>query len=45
MKELFLKLEHPIFDTYLTAILTVSSKKESKYADVSLNWSLEIIIT
>ena len=35
MKELFLKLGDPIFDTYLIAILTISSKIESKYADVS----------
>ena len=43
MKELFLKLGHPIFDTYLTAILRISSKIESKYADVSFKWSLKII--
>ena len=43
MKELFLKLGHPIFDTYLTAILRISSKIESKYADVSFKWSLEVI--
>ena len=40
-----MKLVYPIVDTYLTAILAVSSKKDSKYADVSFNWSLEITIT
>ena len=37
MKEPFLKLGYPVLDTYLTAIHTVSGKKESKYADVSCN--------
>ena len=37
MKELFLKLGHPISENYLIAIFTVSSKGESKCADVSFN--------
>ena len=45
MKELFLKLWYPIFDTHLTATLTISSEKDSKYKVVFLNWLLAIIIT
>ena len=45
IKELFLKLFYVVFDTHLTATLTVSSKKDSKYEAVFLNWSLAIIIT
>ena len=37
MNELCLILGLTIFDTYLTAILTVSSKNESKYADICFN--------
>ena len=37
IKELFLKLFYPVFDTHLTAALTVSSKKDSKYEVVFLN--------
>ena len=44
-KELFLKLWYPIFDTHLTATLTISNEKDSKYKVVFLNWSLAIIIT
>ena len=34
-----------IFHAHLTATLTISSKKDSKYEVVFLNWSLAIIIT
>ena len=39
------KIWYPVFDTHLTATLTIFTKKDSKYAGVSLNWSLAIIIT
>ena len=42
-KELFLKLWYPVFDTHLTARLTTSSEKDSKYEVMFLNWSLAII--
>ena len=45
MKALFLKLWYPVFDTHLTAILTISIEKDNKYEVVLLNWSLAIIIT
>ena len=45
MKELFLKLWYPIFDTHLAATLTISSEKDSKYKFVFLNWLLAMIIT
>ena len=45
MKELFLKLWYPVFDTHLTETLTISSEKNSKYEVVFLNWSLATIIT
>ena len=45
MKELSLKLWYPVFDTHLTATLTISSEKDGKYEVVFLNWSLAIIIT
>ena len=44
MKELFLKVWYPVFDTHLAATLKISSEKGNKYAGVSLNWSLAIIL-
>ena len=42
IKDLFLKVWYPVFDTHLAATLTISSEKDSKYAGVSFNWSLAI---
>ena len=46
MKELFLKLWYPIFDTHVMATLKISSEKDSKYNEVVfLNCLLALIIT
>ena len=44
MKELFLKVWYPVFDTHLAATLTVSSEKDNKHVGMPLNWSLAIMI-
>ena len=44
IKDLFLKVWYPVFDTHLAATLTISSEKDSKYAGVPLNWLLAIIL-
>ena len=36
IEELFLILQYPVFDNHLTATVTISSKKDRKYDDVSL---------
>ena len=45
IKELFLKLRYPVFNTHLTTRLTISVEKDSMYEVVFLNWSLAMIIT